>query len=133
VSIKEISVPRNWRVFLIIAASLLGGARAGTPGPGLAGGFDRGFSSTQPADPAPQKSIGSPKGTPSSKERRIAVAEDYVRHAVLLMDTDGNGKVSKQEFMAFMETEFERLDLNHDGELDVKKLAKYRVRPYTGK
>jgi hypothetical protein len=49
------------------------------------------------------------------------------------MDTDKNGKVSKQEFMSFMEAEFDRLDTKHDGELDVKELAKLRLRPYVGK
>ena len=40
-----------------------------------------------------------------------------------LMDTDRNGKVSKAEYMSFMEAEFNRLDVNHDGELDVKELS----------
>jgi Ca2+-binding EF-hand superfamily protein len=31
------------------------------------------------------------------------------------MDTDQNGKISHAEFMAFMEAEFQRLDLDHDG------------------
>lgn len=41
-----------------------------------------------------------------------------------LMDTDSNGKVSKAEYMNFMEQEFNRLDVNHDGELDLNELAK---------
>lgn len=39
-----------------------------------------------------------------------------------LMDTDRNGKVSRQEFMDFMAAEFDRLDTNKDGELDAKEL-----------
>ena len=39
-----------------------------------------------------------------------------------LMDTDKNGKVSKEEFMHFMEAEFTFADKNHDGELDPKEL-----------
>jgi len=39
-----------------------------------------------------------------------------------LMDTDKNGKVSKEEFMRFMEAEFDLADKNKDGELDPKEL-----------
>jgi Ca2+-binding EF-hand superfamily protein len=52
------------------------------------------------------------------------------------MDTDKSGKVSKQEWMKFMEEEFDRLDVNHDGQLDVQELTKSRMRvvhPYVGK
>lgn len=43
------------------------------------------------------------------------------------MDTDKNGKISKQEWMKFMEAEFERLDKNKTGELDIKELAHSKV------
>jgi hypothetical protein len=42
---------------------------------------------------------------------------------LVLMETDSSGKVSKAEFMRFMETEFDKLDKNKDGELDVRELA----------
>jgi hypothetical protein len=32
------------------------------------------------------------------------------------METDNDGKVSKQEFMSFMEAEFDRLDKKKEGE-----------------
>jgi len=47
------------------------------------------------------------------------------------MDADQSGKVSKQEFMNFMEAEFERMDINKDGELDVKELTNSRVQVRT--
>jgi len=62
------------------------------------------------------------------KEKNLAIGEAEARRMLLLMDRDQNGKVSKQEFMAFMEAEFERLDKNKDGELDVKELTYTRVR-----
>jgi Ca2+-binding EF-hand superfamily protein len=49
------------------------------------------------------------------------------------MDTDKNGKVSKHEFMNFMSKEFDLIDTNHDGQLDVNELAKFRGRPWVGK
>jgi hypothetical protein len=37
------------------------------------------------------------------------------------MDTDQNGKVSKQAWMEFMEGEFDRLDRDKKGELDPRE------------
>lgn len=44
------------------------------------------------------------------------------------MDTDQNGKITKQEWMKFMETEFDRFDTKKSGELDPKELARSRIR-----
>jgi Ca2+-binding EF-hand superfamily protein len=63
----------------------------------------------------------------AQKEKKLAQGEKEAKKMLLLMDKDMNGKVSKQEFMDFMEAEFERLDINHDGELDVKELTESRV------
>jgi hypothetical protein len=51
---------------------------------------------------------------------------------LVLMETDQNGKVSKAEFMKFMEGEFDKLDVNKDGELDVKELTQSRYYVHTG-
>jgi len=64
--------------------------------------------------------------TPQS--RRLAAGEAEARKLVLLMDTDKNGQVSKQEFMAFMEAEFNRLDKDKSGELDVQELQQFQLR-----
>ena len=50
-----------------------------------------------------------------------------VKELLLLMDTDKNGKISKQEWMTFMEAEFDRLDKNKSGELDSKELMESRI------
>jgi Ca2+-binding EF-hand superfamily protein len=41
-----------------------------------------------------------------------------------LMDTDKSGKVSKAEFMKFMENEFDFADVDHDGQLVTTELGK---------
>jgi hypothetical protein len=56
------------------------------------------------------------------------LAEQDVKDLILLLDTDKNGKVSKEEFMKFMEAEFDRLDKDKSGELDVRELRESRFR-----
>ena len=41
---------------------------------------------------------------------KTALAEANAKELLLLMDTDKTGKISKQEWMKFMEAEFDRLD-----------------------
>jgi Ca2+-binding EF-hand superfamily protein len=63
-------------------------------------------------------------------QRSLALGEDDVKALLLLMYTDKNGKISKQEFMRFMEAEFDRLDRDKSGELDPKELTESRIRAY---
>jgi Ca2+-binding EF-hand superfamily protein len=44
------------------------------------------------------------------------------------MDTDKSGKISMQEWMKFMEAEFDRLDKGKNGLLDVKELMQSQLR-----
>ncbi len=70
------------------------------------------------------------------EQRAMALGEDDVKQLLLMMDTDKSGKVSRQEFMNFMAAEFDRLDKDKSGELDVKELAQSRIRssrPAVGK
>jgi len=67
----------------------------------------------------------------SPNDKKVAAGEREAKKLLLLMDTDQSGKVSKQEFLNFMEAEFERLDINKDGELDVKELTDSRVQVRT--
>ena len=60
-------------------------------------------------------------------EDKLALGEAEVKQLLLLMDTDQNGKISKQEYMRFMEAEFERLDKDKSGELDVKELTQSKL------
>jgi len=62
------------------------------------------------------------------REKKLTAGEKEAKKLLLLMDKDQNGKVSKQEFMSFMEEEFEWLDKDKNGELDVQELTQARVR-----
>ncbi len=68
----------------------------------------------------------------ASDNQRVAAGLPSTKQLLLLMDTDKNGKVSKQEFMNYMEAEFDRLDINHDGELDVHELMQLQAKPAGG-
>jgi hypothetical protein len=59
---------------------------------------------------------------------KLAIGETEVKQLLLLMDTSKNGKISKQEYMDFMEAEFDRLDKNKNGELDPKELTQSKLR-----
>ena len=67
------------------------------------------------------------KGTTKAQDK-IALGEDEVRQLLLLMDTDKSGKISRQEFMNFMAAEFDRLDADRSGELDIRELTRSQLR-----
>ncbi len=76
-----------------------------------------------------------PQVSKAERERQLAAATEAAKQLLLIIDTNKNGKISKEEWMKFMEAEFDRLDTNHNGELDVKELTQSRMRfhPAIGK
>jgi len=72
------------------------------------------------------------KASAPKPQDNLAVGEGEVKKLLLLMDTDNDGKVSKQEFMSFMEAEFDRLDQKKEGKLDAKELTKPEAPPTKG-
>ena len=56
-----------------------------------------------------------------------SLSQQNVTELLLLMDTDKNGKISKQEWMKFMEAEFDKLDKDKAGELDRRELLQSTV------
>jgi Ca2+-binding EF-hand superfamily protein len=76
-----------------------------------------------------------PEAEKTEREKNLAAATEAAKQLLLAMDTNKSGKVSKEEWMNFMEAEFDRLDTDHKGQLDVKELtqSRVRVRPYVGK
>jgi hypothetical protein len=57
------------------------------------------------------------KDVPRQPDRNVMAIEN-VKQLLLVMDTDKSGKISKQQWVAFMEAEFDRLDIEKKGELD---------------
>jgi len=75
------------------------------------------------------------KASVPKAQDRMVMGEESIKQLLPLMNTDTKGMVSKQEYMKFMEAEFERLDQGKKGELDVRKLtqAGLYANRYTGK
>ncbi|MGA3209910.1 MAG: hypothetical protein ABSD20_01305 [Terriglobales bacterium] len=59
---------------------------------------------------------------------KLVLGEAEVKQLLLLMDTDQNGRISRQEWMNFMGAEFDRLDTGKIGELDVRELTQSKLR-----
>ncbi len=68
------------------------------------------------------------KSSAPKPQDKVALGEEEVKQLLLLMDTDKDGKISKREFMAYMEAEFKRLDRNNDGKLDTRELTRSKLR-----
>ena|SRR5882757_336092 len=75
----------------------------------------------------PGTTVAQKQAVPKPQDK-LALGENDVKQLLLLMHTDENGKISKQEFMKFMDAEFERLDRDKRGELDVKELKQSKLR-----
>jgi hypothetical protein len=68
------------------------------------------------------------KSSVPKPQDNLAIGENEAIQLLLLIDTDKSGKISKREWMKFMEAEFDRLDVEKNGELDVKELAQSKLR-----
>ena len=78
---------------------------------------------------AASRSVAIPqKSSVPKPQDNLALGEDEVRRLMLLIAPNEHGKITKQEWMKFMEAEFDRLDKDKSGELDAQELARSRVR-----
>jgi len=57
----------------------------------------------------------------------VTLGEADARRLLLLIGPNKDGKITKQAWMKFMSAEFDRLDTNKSGSLDVKELAVSRL------
>jgi hypothetical protein len=72
--------------------------------------------------------IAQTKAAVPKPQDKLALGEEEVKQLLLLMDTDKNGKISKAEYMKFMEAEFNRLDKDKSGDLDVNEITQSKLR-----
>jgi hypothetical protein len=73
-------------------------------------------------------SLVAQKAAVPKPQDKLAIGEEQAEQLLLLIDTDNSGKISKQEWMKFMEAEFDRLDKDKKGLLDVKELIQSKLR-----
>lgn len=55
-----------------------------------------------------------------------AAGDDAGKRWLALMDGDADGTVSKKELNKFMDAQFDKADVDHDGTLDAKELEELR-------
>jgi len=66
------------------------------------------------------------KSVPKQPDKNVMAIEN-VKQLLLVMDPDKRGRISKQQWMAFMEAEFDRLDLEKKGEVDQSAIKQSTV------
>ncbi|MGD0906358.1 MAG: hypothetical protein ABSA96_02170 [Candidatus Acidiferrales bacterium] len=57
----------------------------------------------------------------------LAISDSENARMLSLLDKNADGRVSKQEFLKFMEAEFDRVDTDKDGALDAEELKQLRI------
>ena len=74
----------------------------------------------------PGTSVAQKAAAPKPQDK-LALGQEHAEQLLLLIDTDKSGKISKEEWMKFMEAEFDRLDKDKKGQLDVKELIQSKL------
>ncbi|HXW56953.1 MAG TPA: hypothetical protein VEJ67_14475 [Candidatus Cybelea sp.] len=75
-----------------------------------------------------RNSFGQKASVPRPAPYRNSLDPDEVRQLLLLIGSSDADRITKQQWMNFMEREFDRLDKNKSGEVDAKELAQSRLR-----
>jgi len=65
-------------------------------------------------------------GIPQPQDK-LALGEYEVKQLLILI-SDRNGRVTKEEWEKFVEAEFDKLDKKKSGELDIKQLVDWKSR-----
>jgi Ca2+-binding EF-hand superfamily protein len=58
-------------------------------------------------------------------DRAEAQSKGHGRQMMHKMDTDRNGRVSKAEYMRYMEGQFNRLDTNRNGSISAREMSRF--------
>ena len=86
--------------------------------------FAAGAGTKMAAAQSAQPTTGAQAPAPTPTSPAVVAASPEAIKLLKIMDADSDGKISHAEFMAFMEAEFQRLDIDHDGYLNLKELEK---------
>jgi Ca2+-binding EF-hand superfamily protein len=65
----------------------------------------------------------SSSGAAAFSKRTTAAANAQMRQLLRFMDADKNGDVSKDEFVQFLSSKFDQIDVNKSGELERSEMA----------
>jgi len=70
--------------------------------------------------------IGAVLGITTASGQKTSSNPSGAKLSLTALDTDRDGTVSKQEFTAYMEAQFDKADADHDGTLDRSELEQLR-------
>lgn len=73
------------------------------------------------------KSFAQDTASVPKPQDNLAIGENDAEQLMLLIGPNKHGKITKQAWMKFMAAEFDRLDKDKSGSLDVKELAESRL------
>jgi hypothetical protein len=73
-------------------------------------------------------SFGQDTASVPKPQNDLAIGEGDARQLMLLIGMNKDGKVTKKAWMKFMSEEFDRLDKDKSGTLDVKELEQSKLR-----
>jgi Ca2+-binding EF-hand superfamily protein len=76
---------------------------------------------------APACAVEQKQATPKPLDKNALRAQE-VKQLLLLMDTNASGQISKEEWLKFMEAEFDRLDKSKTGKVDLKDISQSHQR-----
>jgi Ca2+-binding EF-hand superfamily protein len=70
--------------------------------------------------------LGAIMGLSTASGQKTSGSSSGAKLWMAAMDQDGDGTVSKQEFTAYMEAQFDKADTDHDGTLDRNEMEQLR-------
>jgi hypothetical protein len=68
------------------------------------------------------KVAGAQKDGVAKRPDPLVMATEDIKEILLIMNPDKNGKITREQWVKFMVTEFDRLDSDRSGTLDPKKI-----------
>jgi len=77
--------------------------------------------------PALPQAVNAAKPVVSEDSHRVAAGTAEATKLLRLIDTNKNGKISRRNTRHFRVAEFDRLDIDHNSELDIKELFKSQL------